>query len=74
MPTTKKRINITLNDPLYRALSRLSEEEKRSLSGLCLHLIERALELEEDLYFSHIADKRLAQKEKRIPHAKAWDE
>ena len=30
------------------------------------------LNLQEDMYFSKVADKRLSQKQKRIPHSKAY--
>jgi predicted DNA-binding protein len=73
MPTQKKRINITVDDVIYRSLDRLSRKEQRTLSSVSLQLIEKALELEEDLYFSREADKRLSKKDKRISHAKAWD-
>ena len=73
MPTAKKRINLTLDDELYSALNRLSKSKKETLSGTSLKLIERALELEEDLYYSRISDQRLASGEKRIPHKKVWD-
>ena len=74
MPTTKKRINITVDDELYRSLDKLSKKENGTLSSVSLRLIERAVELEEDLYFSRQADKRLSKNEKRIAHAKVWDE
>ena len=38
-----------------------------------MSLIEEALEYQEDLHFSRIADDRLAKKQKRISHDKAWD-
>ena len=44
----------------------------RALATVSLELIERALELEEDAYFSRAADARLAHKEKRIAHELAW--
>ena len=74
MPTTKKRINITIDDDLYRSLSKLSKKENRTLSSVSLRLIVKAVELEEDLHFSKEADKRLSKNEKRIPHSKVWDE
>ena len=74
MPTSKKRINITVDDELFRSLDKLSKKEKRTLSSVSLRLIEKAVELEEDLYFSREADKRLSKHESRIPHSKAWDE
>lgn len=72
MPTTKKRINITIDDDTYRRLEELSVKQSRSISGLSLRLIEQALEFQEDLHFSRIADGRLAKNEKRISHLKAW--
>lgn len=73
MPTAKKRINITIDDETYEALERLSIKRQQSVSGVGLSLIEQALEYQEDLYYSRIADERLSKKEKRIPHDKAWD-
>lgn len=72
MPTAKKRINITIDDETYEALERLSDKRKQSISGVGLSLIEQALEYQEDLYYSRIADERLSKKEKRISHDKAW--
>ncbi|MFH1017070.1 MAG: hypothetical protein V1798_02670 [Pseudomonadota bacterium] len=73
MPTAKKRINITVDDDVYDALERLSGDRDQSVAGVGLSLIEQALEYQEDIYFSRIADERLRRKEKRIPHEKAWD-
>ncbi|MDA2939284.1 hypothetical protein MYX75_13615 [Acidobacteria bacterium AH-259-A15] len=73
MATTKKRINITIDNETYKALERLSQKRAKSISSVGLSLIEHALELQEDLHFSRIADERLARKEKRISHGKAWE-
>ena len=72
MPTTKKRINITVDDRTYAAMERLSNERAQSVAGVGLSLIEQALEYQEDIYFSRLADERLSKKPKRIPHDKAW--
>ncbi len=72
MSTTKKRINITIDDEEYEALEEIAHQRKKSVSSIGYLLIQRALELEEDLYFSKIADERLARKEKTIPHSKVW--
>ena len=72
MPTAKKRINITVDDELFEALESLSHKKQKSVSGTSLDLIEKAIELDEDSYFSRIADDRLSQKQKRISHNKAW--
>jgi predicted DNA-binding protein len=72
MPTAKKRINITVDDRIYEALERLSSERAQSVAGVGLSLIKQALEYQEDLYFSRVADERLGKKQKRIPHEKVW--
>jgi hypothetical protein len=36
-------------------------------------LLERALELKEDHYFSKVGEDRLAKKSKRISHKDIWD-
>jgi predicted DNA-binding protein len=73
MPTVKKRINITVDDELALSLNRLSKKENQTLSAVCLQLIERALELEEDLYFSRKADQRIEKDKRRVSHKKAWE-
>jgi hypothetical protein len=72
MPTAKKRVAIAVDDRTYEALKRLSRKRKQSVAGVSLHLIEEAIEYEEDRHFSRIADDRLSKPERRIPHAKAW--
>jgi len=73
MPTTKRRINITVDDDVYRALERLSDKRDQSVAGVGLSLIEEALEYQEDLHFSRVADERLSKKERRVGHDKAWE-
>lgn len=73
MPTAKKRINISVDDEVYEALERLSEQRKQPLAGVSLSLIEQALEYQEDVYFSRVADERLRRKQARVRHAKAWE-
>ena len=72
MPTEKKRIHITVDDDTFEALGRLSHKRGESVAGVGLSLIEQALEYQEDLHFSRIADERLKSKQRRIPHSKAW--
>ena len=73
MRTTKRRINITVDHALYKALERLSDQRDESVAGVGLSLIEEALEYQEDLHFSRVADDRIAKKQKRVSHDKAWD-
>ncbi len=69
----KKRIHITIDDETYKALEKLSEKRAKSISSVSLNLIEQALELQEDLHFSRIADERSTKKKKGISHRKVWE-
>lgn len=73
MPTLKKRINITVDDAVYEALKRLSAARKQPIAGVSLSLIEQALDYQEDIHFSRIADERLSRAQQRVPHSKAWE-
>ena len=72
MPSTKKRINLTVDDKTYAVLQTLSGKTQQKISTVSLNLIQQALELQEDIYFSKLADERLSQKQKRASHDKAW--
>ena len=72
MPSTKKRINLTVDDKTYSVLQTLSGKTQQKISTVSLNLIQQALELQEDIYFSKLADERLSQKQKRVSHDKAW--
>ena len=74
MPTTKKRINLTVEEDLFDELTRLSKKAHRPISTVSKELIQKALELEEDLYFSRIGDRRLEEAAERISHDSAWDD
>ena len=72
MPSAKKRINLTVDDKTYSVLQTLSGKTQQKISTVSLNLIQQALELQEDIYFSKLADERLSQKQKRVSHDKAW--
>jgi hypothetical protein len=73
MPTAKKRINLTVNDELFASLKRLAKQENASIASVSHALLERALELKEDMYFSKIGEGRLKKKSKRLAHEDVWD-
>ena len=58
MPTKQPRINITLEEPLYRIIEELSEVKGLSMSMVTRELIKEALEIEEDLYLTSFAEER----------------
>lgn len=71
MPTNKKRINLTLEDSLYKKLEQLRKIRKSPfLSSVVIDLTKQALELQEDLYFAKIAKDR--EKEPVLSHKKMW--
>lgn len=71
MATNKKRVNLTIEDDLYSEFEAIKEfRNEASLSSIILDLAKEALEINEDLYFSKIAQQRL--KEKRISHDQVW--
>lgn len=73
MPTAKKRINLTVEDELFENLKNLAKKEKSSIASLSHALLERALELREDMYFSKVGEERLTPKAKTISHKDIWD-
>ncbi len=73
MPTAKKRINLTVEDDLFVNLKQLAEKEQTSVANISHALLERALELKEDNYFSKVGEERLSKKAKRISHEDIWE-
>lgn len=73
MPTAKKRINLTVEDEVFKSLSEIAKREKTSVASVSHLLLEKALELKEDFYFSRVGEERLSKKAKRIPHEDFWD-
>lgn len=72
MPTTKKRINITVSKSTNNALRDLAKYEEEPVATTAARLLDEALELEEDRYLSQIADTRLKKKAKLISHREVW--
>ena len=74
MPTTKKRIQIPISDKVHKELERLAKKRGLSLSSLSHDLIEEALEIQEDTYFSRTGDKALESLKSKtlISHDDAW--
>ena len=72
MPTTKQRINITLNKDANQLLKTLAKRDGTPVSTKAAKLLEDALELEEDLALTAIADRRSKPKVKYVSHEQAW--
>lgn len=72
MPTLKQRISLSPGARVLKTLERLARLRGEPVATVSLGLIERALELEEDVYFSRVADERIEANEARFSHRQAW--
>ena len=72
MPTLKQRINITVSADTGWALKKLAKMHQVPIATKAGELLEQALELEEDLIWAEIAEKRSKEKVKYIPHEIVW--
>jgi predicted DNA-binding protein len=58
MPSKNPRINVVLDDNLYKNIQFLAETDGVSLSAKVKDLIKEALEVQEDLYLAVFAEER----------------
>lgn len=75
MPTAKNRINLTVDDDMYSMLEFIADKKGQKIGTVSLGLLQEALELVEDEYWSKEADKRLKslKDKKPISHKDVWD-
>ena len=74
MPTKKPRINVVLTPSIYADVQTLSEARGLSMSSVVGDLIEEALEIQEDMALTALADerKKSLKKSELVYHKKAW--
>lgn len=72
MPTMKKRLNITLPKETRMYLKKLALKENVPEATKAAELLQMALEIEEDAYFSKIADRRTKKGGKTLSHKSFW--
>ncbi|MBI4825734.1 MAG: toxin-antitoxin system, antitoxin component [Nitrospirae bacterium] len=74
MPTTKPRINVVLEEPVYNAVETLAQKDGMSLSLKVRDLIREAIEIHEDIALSAFAGSRekTFRKSKPLKHDEAW--
>ncbi len=73
MPTSKKRLNITLPKHLALFLARIAVRDNLPQATKAAQLLERALAIEEDEYFSHVADERVKKNTGFVSHEEFWN-
>jgi len=74
MPTKNPRINVVLEKPLYKNVERLAERDGVSLSLKVRDLVKKALEIEEDISLSKLAETRekTFNRKKSLKHHEVW--
>ena len=72
MPAVSPRINITVPRKIAAELHSKSVKNGVSVSRTALDLLIDAMERDEDLYFSGLADRRETQNKRWLSHAEAW--
>jgi len=72
MPTTKKRIYISVSDVVDEAVTALAERDGVPPATKAAELIRSALETEEDAYLAQLVAEREADGTKPISHEEVW--
>jgi len=74
MPTKNPRVNVVLEKPLYNNIERLAIRDGVSLSLKVRDLVKEALEIEEDIALSHVAETREKSfsRGKALKHDEVW--
>jgi len=72
MPTTKRRINISLSPDLDKAIATLARRDDVPEATKAADLLRVALEIEEDHVWDVIASRRDIKGARFISHKKAW--
>lgn len=74
MPTKNPRINVVLEEPLYRNVERIAKKDGVSLSMKVRDLLKEALEIEEDIALTNIAEEREKTfiTKKALGHNEVW--
>ena len=72
MPTTKKRLNITLSPETEEILKVLSERDDVPQATKASELIRKAIETDEDEVLNKLAEERDTKDSQFISHKEVW--
>jgi len=72
MSTTKKRINISIPKTVERVLGLAAQRDQVPQATKAAHLLQLALELEEDQLWDQVAKKRDTKNASFVSHKQAW--
>ena len=72
MPTTKKRINISISKDLDKALSIVAKRDNVPEATKAAELLRLGLEIDEDIILERIANERYRTAKKFLSHKEVW--
>ena len=72
MPTSKKRLNLTLPEDLEEMLIGFAKRDKMPVAAKAIELLKIAIEIEEDAVWAQLAAERDTPDAKFISHEDAW--
>jgi predicted DNA-binding protein len=74
MPAKNPRINVVLEEPLYRQVQFLAKKDGVSMSMKVRELLREILETQEDIYLAKIAQERESnwKKSDTLSHKEVW--
>ena len=74
MPAKNPRINVVLEDYLYKQVQFLAQKDGISMSAKVRELLKEIIETQEDIYLAEIASEREAgwKDSKAISHNEVW--
>jgi predicted DNA-binding protein len=74
MPAKNPRINVVLENPLYKQVQFLARQDGVSMSAKVRELLKEIIETQEDIFLSEIASERETRwkDSEAIPHKEIW--
>ena len=75
MPTKHPRINVALEEPVYSIIKELARLKGISMSMVTRELIKEAIEIEEDVLLTSLAEEREQsfRKSQALKHEEVWE-
>ena len=69
---SKKRIYIPVSSEVEESLNLLSAEKNKSIASVASDLLEKAIEIEEDIIWAQVAEERKKSKGRLLSHKEVW--
>jgi predicted DNA-binding protein len=75
MPTKHPRINVALEESIYTIIEALAKKKGQSMSMVTRELIKVAIEIEEDILITSLAEERdnAFDETRALDHDEIWD-